>query len=72
MAKYRIVTDRHAGYEAQYRPWWCPFWLQCARKGPGVGWNTHLTVEDARLNIKRHAAAKPAGTVVERVEVPRG
>jgi len=44
--KYRIVTDKYAGYEVQRWRWWFPFWLQ-------VGVNTHLTVEAARQYIKK-------------------
>lgn len=73
MAKYRIVTDAHAGFEVQYRPWWSPFWLQCSRSGSGWGTNTHFTVEQARARAPQHSRrSKPTGTVVEHVEVPRG
>lgn len=73
MAKYRIVTDAHAGFEVQYRPWWSPFWLQCSRSGNGWGTNTHLTVEQARVLVARHSQIQPrSGTVVEHVEVTRG
>ena len=55
--RYRIVTDRYCGYEAQFRPWWCPVWLQ-------IGFsNTHSSVEAARRFIDGSK-----GTVVEYVE----
>lgn len=48
MARYRIVVDGYAGYEAQVWRWWWPFWTQ-------IGFcNTHPTVSRARLFIERH------------------
>jgi len=46
---YRIVTDRFAGFEAQYRPWWWPFWLEC------YGINTCPSLEAARALCDQHA-----------------
>jgi len=47
--KYRIVKDRYAGFEAQYKhPLW-PWWVQCNRV------NSSLTIERAREIIDRHA-----------------
>lgn len=46
--KYRIITDRYAGFEAQYQPWWWPFWIQCN------GWNTNATIEQAKRVIEIH------------------
>lgn len=40
--KYRIVKDCFAGYEAQIKTWWWPFWRQ---KGFT---NTFSTIEAAR------------------------
>jgi hypothetical protein len=50
MARYRIVTDEYAGYEAQCWRWWWPFWTQCGPLG-----NTHFSVEEAEnyIRIKR-------------------
>ena len=45
--KYRIVRDAYNGYEAQYKPWWCPFWLQ-------IGINTSSNVEQAKTFIMNH------------------
>jgi hypothetical protein len=56
MKKYRIVTDRYAGYEVQVWRWWFPFWLE-------VGCNTHPTLERARA-----FAEADKGRVVEYVE----
>ena len=39
--KYRVVTDNYLGYEAQYRPWFLPFWQQLNRT------NTRSTIEEA-------------------------
>lgn len=47
---YRIVRDSYSGYEAQYKPWWCPWWRQC------FGSNTRGTVEGAERVIKAHAS----------------
>ena len=47
--KYRIVTDRFAGFEVQVwgRWWWFPFWRQ-------VGFtNTHGTIEEAKRFIEK-------------------
>ena len=47
--KYRIVRDSYAGFEAQYRPWWSPFWFQCF-------WcNTRGTIEGAEQVCRLHA-----------------
>lgn len=44
--KYRIVTDDWGGYEAQYKLWWWPFWLQ-------LFWtNTSSTIEGAEREIE--------------------
>ena len=45
--KYRIVTDNYCAYEAQYKVWWFPFWLQCGFT------NSHRTIEDAKKYIDR-------------------
>lgn len=46
--KYRIVDDNFAGYEAQVKYWWWPFWIQC------FGVNTASTLSGAQDTIKRH------------------
>jgi hypothetical protein len=46
--KYRIVTDKYAGYEAQVWRWYWPFWSQ-------MSINTHKTIEQAREYIDRNA-----------------
>lgn len=45
---YRIVRDSYAGYEAQWRPWWWPFWSEC------FGTNTSKTMEEAEMLAKHH------------------
>jgi hypothetical protein len=47
--KYRIVRDGYAGYEAQFRPWWSPFWFQCFFV------NTRSTIEAAEEVARTHA-----------------
>jgi hypothetical protein len=49
--KYRIVTDKYAGYEAQVWRWYWPFWSQ-------IGINTHKTIESAREYIDRKAVKR--------------
>lgn len=46
--KYRVVRDGCAGYEAQFKLWWFPFWLQC------FGTNTRGTVERSKAVIELH------------------
>jgi len=47
--KYRIVKDGYAGYEAQVKRWWFPFWVQ-------IGFaNTNTSVERARVVCDNHA-----------------
>jgi hypothetical protein len=53
--RYRVVRDRWAGYEAQFRPWWSLFWMQCSRYHGGPGTNTHETIESARQLCADHA-----------------
>lgn len=45
--KYRIVTDRHAGYECQVWRWYWPFWTQ-------IKINTHSSLENAQRYIERY------------------
>lgn len=47
--KYRIVKDGYAGYEAQFKRWWFPVWMQCGFC------NTSGTVEMARKICDLHA-----------------
>lgn len=47
--KYRIVSDNFAGFEAQFKVWWFPFWIQC------FGVNTRATLESAIEVCKRHS-----------------
>jgi hypothetical protein len=53
--KYRIVKDGYAGYEAQFKRWWSPVWMQCGFC------NTSGTVEMARKICDLHTR----GGVVE-------
>jgi hypothetical protein len=47
--KYRIVSDRYAGYECQIWRWYWPFWVQMGFT------NTHLSIEAAKRYIDSHA-----------------
>ena len=47
-SRYRVVRDHYAGYEAQIKRWWFPFWLM-------IGVNTHGTEEAATRYCERHA-----------------
>ena len=61
--KYRVVTDNYLGYEAQYRPWFLPFWQQLN------GTNTHPTIEKALEMCKAFKRAKkPAQKTVAVLE----
>ena len=57
MKRYRIVRDRYAGYEVQFRRWWWPFWKM-------AGVNTHISVELAEAYARKHA-----GTFVKYVDI---
>lgn len=47
--KYRIVTDKYAGFEVQIKYWWLPFlWFQCGMV------NTHVSIEKAKEYIAKH------------------
>ena len=46
--KFRIVRDNYAGYEAQVKTWYFPFWRQINFT------NTSLTVERAKGVIERY------------------
>ncbi len=57
--KYRVVTDNYLGYEAQYKPWFLPFWQQLN------GANTRSTIEEALELCKAFKRAKnPAQKIV--------
>ena len=60
--KYRVVSDDFLGYEAQYRPWFLPFWQQLN------GTNTHHTIEKALemcKTFKRNTQNKKTVAVLE-------
>ena len=66
-AGYRVVRDNYGGYEAQYRPRWCPFWLQCSHEHGGRGINTSVSLRQAEQLCAAHR--RRAGRVVARVSV---
>ena len=45
--RYRVVRDRWLGYEAQFKVWWCPIWLQCCQYSGGRGVNSSNSLEQA-------------------------
>jgi len=49
--RHRIVVDCHLGYEAQYRRWWMPFYIQ-------GGKNTHRTLDAAEEYAKKRFSVK--------------
>ncbi len=76
-ARYRIVADNYAGYEAQYQPaflpgWW-PLWTQCCNRTGGAGCNTSSSIEKAETLCKSHQLKrlKPAraGKIVKNLGV---
>lgn len=64
--RYRVVRDSYLGYEAQFKPWWFPFWLPCDRNSGKSGINSNSTIESARQLCADHAKHRrhPAGQVV--------
>lgn len=50
--RYRIVTDKFCGYEAQFRWWWMPFYMEMGFT------NTHTTVERARSFIASYRGGR--------------
>lgn len=46
---YRIVPDKFSGFEAQFRPWFWPFWIECFRT------NTRYTIDGAKEVALNHA-----------------
>jgi len=46
--RYRIIFDRYSGYEAQWRHWWSPIWIQCFRI------NTSTSIDRAKKVVQRH------------------
>ena len=57
--RYRVVRDQWLGYEAQFRPWWSPFWLQCNFV------NTSPSIRLARQVCVAHARASGAAVVAQ-------
>lgn len=58
--KYRVVREitRPGFFEAQYKVWWWPFWLQCSDFRGGWGINTHRSAEEAERCCKSHAVRR--------------
>lgn len=51
---YRIIKDRHLGYEAQIKFWWFPFMYFQMWEKPGIIVNTFRCIDDARNFINEH------------------
>lgn len=69
--KYRIVTDKSAGFQLQEMVWWWPFWDECHWADGRYG-NTNYSIEDAEALAKQleDRKAKPIFTVVKKFELP--
>lgn len=54
--KYRIITDKYAGYEVQIKRWWFPFmYFECWQSRDMFLWaNTFVSIRHAREFIDRH------------------
>lgn len=50
--KYRIVRDDYAGYEAQVKLWYWPFWMQMGFS------NTHRSIKEAEEFIQTGGIVK--------------
>ncbi len=50
--RYRVIRDNYAGYEAQFRVWWWPFWQQCnfVNTSPSIGLARQVCVAHARAS----------------------
>ena len=57
--RYRVVRDRWLGYEAQFKPWWSPFWWQCNVV------NTNRSIGQARQVCVNHASGRGAAVVAQ-------
>ena len=68
--RYRVVRDKWLGYEAQFKVWWWPFWVQCHRFNGGCGANTNKTLEQAHQlcadHHRRRQHPTPVGQIVAR------
>ncbi|RKO74376.1 hypothetical protein C5E04_18840 [Pectobacterium parmentieri] len=51
--RYRVVADRYAGFEAQVKPWWFPFWWFQIN-----GCNTNPSIHAARKVIEMHKSQR--------------
>ena len=65
--KYRIVTDRYAGFECQVWRWWWPFWVQMSGRN-GMIANTHGSIDAAKEFIKSRKNRVKIGDEVWRSE----
>lgn len=45
--RYRVVTDAYLGFQADYRYWWMPFYMQVK------GTNTWYSLEEALVFLSK-------------------
>lgn len=57
--EYRVIPDMYCGFQADFRPWWSPFWFQIN------GVNTSRTLAGAKQYIEIH---KKRGIYYESVD----
>ena len=66
--RYRVVRDCWLGYQAQFKAWWCPFWLQCCTTSGGRGVNSNRsfkgTLQVCADHFKRRRNLSRVGQVV--------
>ncbi len=52
--RYRVVRDESRGYEAQFKVWWFPLWIQCSPSSGSAGVNSCISLNDARILCVKH------------------
>jgi hypothetical protein len=52
--RYRVVRDNSRGYEAQFKVWWLPLWIQCSPSSGSAGVNSCISLNDARILCVKH------------------
>lgn len=62
--KWRVVSDKYAGYEIQKKVWFWPFWMQTDRYGNAGGVNSFIRLADAMSCIEKIKKRKDIGKVV--------
>lgn len=62
--KWRVVSDKYAGYEIQKKVWFWPFWMQTDRYGNAPGVNSFKSLAEAMDRIEKIKNRKDIGKVV--------